>query len=165
MSDTYNANGQVLTQTVNGQTASFEYDTVGRATKTTNPGNAEVVTEYYPTGAVFKVSGADTYPVEYTYDAQGRQAMLKTFKDTDTPQITSWNYNVLGQNTMKTYADGSSVQYTYNADGKLLTRTWARASATGQPLVTTYSYDAVGRQSGVAYSDGTPSPVDDLQLP
>ncbi len=35
---TYNANGAVLTQTVNGQTTSFEYDNMGRRTKVTAPG-------------------------------------------------------------------------------------------------------------------------------
>ena len=34
---TYNANGAVLTQTVNGQTTSFEYDNMGRQTKVTAP--------------------------------------------------------------------------------------------------------------------------------
>ena len=153
---TYNANGAVLTQTVNGQTTSFEYDTMGRQTKVTAPGNVVTNTTYYPTGEVKRVDGA-TYPVEYTYNGLGMQATLKTFKDADTPQVTSWSYNNRGQMTAKTYADNSSVTYTYNGDGQLLTRTWAR-EMNGAPLVTTWSYDAAGRQTGYSYSDGvTPS--------
>ena len=153
---TYNANGAVLTQTVNGQTTSFEYDNMGRQTKVTAPGNVVTNTTYYPTGEVKRVDGA-TYPVEYTYNGLGMQATLKTFKDADTPQVTSWSYNNRGQMTAKTYADNSSVTYTYNGDGQLLTRTWAR-QVNGTPLVTTWSYDAAGRQTGYSYSDGvTPS--------
>ena len=146
----------VLTQTVNGQTTSFEYDNMGRQTKVTAPGNVVTNTTYYPTGEVKRVDGA-TYPVEYTYNGLGMQATLKTFKDADTPQVTTWSYNNRGQMTAKTYADNSSVTYTYNGDGQLLTRTWAR-QVNGAPLVTTYSYDAAGRQTGYSYSDGvTPS--------
>ena len=147
---TYNANGAVLTQTVNGQTTSFEYDTMGRQTKVTAPGNVVTNTTYYPTGEVKRVEGA-TYPVEYTYNGLGMQATLKTFKDADTPQVTSWSYNNRGQMTVKTYADNSSVTYTYNGDGQLLTRTWAR------DIVATYTYDAAGRMTGLSYSDNTPS--------
>ena len=149
-------NKRELTQTVNGQTTSIEYDTMGRQTKVTAPGNVVTNTTYYPTGEVKRVDGA-TYPVEYTYNGLGMQATLKTFKDADTPQVTSWSYNNRGQMTVKTYADNSSVTYTYNGDGQLLTRTWAR-QVNGTPLVTTWSYDAAGRQTGYSYSDGvTPS--------
>ena len=116
---TYNANGAVLTQTVNGQTTSFEYDNMGRQTKVTAPGNVVTNTTYYPTGEVKRIDGA-TYPVEYTYNGLGMQATLKTFKDADTPQVTTWSYNNRGQMTAKTYADNSSVTYTYNGDGQLL---------------------------------------------
>ena len=149
---TYNANGAVLTQTVNGQTTSFEYDNMGRRTKVTAPGGVVANMTYYSTGEVKRVDGA-TYPVEYTYNGLGQQATLKTFKDASTPQVTSWSYNSRGQKIAKTYADDSSVTYTYNGDGQLLTRTWAR-QVNGAPLVTTYSYDAAGRQTGYSYSDG-----------
>ena len=143
-------NKRELTQTVNGQTTSFEYDTMGRQTKVTAPGNVVTNTTYYPTGEVKRVDGA-TYPVEYTYNGLGMQATLKTFKDADTPQVTSWSYNNRGQMTAKTYADNSSVTCTYNGDGQLLTRTWAR------DIVATYTYDAAGRMTGLSYSDNTPS--------
>lgn len=147
------ANGMVLTQTVNGQTTSFEYDNMGRQTKVTVPGNVVTNTAYYLTGEIRRIDGA-TYPVEYTYNGLGNQATMTTFKDADTPQQTSWSYNSRGQMIAKTYADNSSVAYTYNGDGQLLTRTWAR-QANGAPLVTSYTYDAAGRQTGYSYSDGT----------
>ena len=147
------ANGMVLTQTVNGQTTSFEYDNMGRQTKVTAPGNVVTNTAYYLTGEIRRIDGA-TYPVEYTYNGLGNQATLTTFKDADTPQQTSWSYNSRGRMIAKTYADNSSVVYTYNGDGQLLTRTWAR-QANGAPLVTSYTYDAAGRQTGYSYSDGT----------
>ena len=150
---TYDSNDNILTQTVNGQTTGFEYDVMGRRTKVTAPGGVVTNTVYYPTGEVRRVDGA-TYPVEYTYNALGKQATMKTFKDADTPQVTSWTYNARGEMVQKTYADGNSVNYTYNADGQLLTRTWTRG------IVTTYTYDNAGRATGYSYSDGvTPAVV------
>ena len=86
--------------------------------------------------------------MEYTYNGLGKQATMTTFKDANTPQVTSWTYNARGEMVQKTYADGNSVNYTYNADGQLLTRTWARG------IVTTYTYDNAGRATGYSYSDG-----------
>ena len=150
---TYDSNDNILTQTVNGQTTGFEYDVMGRRTKVTAPGGVVTNTVYYPTGDIRRVDGA-TYPVEYTYNALGKQATMKTFKDADTPQVTSWTYNARGEMVQKAYADGNSVNYTYNADGQLLTRTWARG------IVTTYTYDNAGRATGYNYSDGvTPAVV------
>ena len=146
-SATYDNNGNILTQTVNGQTTSFVYDVMGRQTKVTAPGGVVTNTAYYPTGEVRRVDGA-TYPVEYTYNGLGKQATMTTFKDANTPQVTSWTYNARGEMVQKTYADGNSVNYSYNADGQLLTRTWARG------IVTTYTYDNAGRATGYNYSDG-----------
>ena len=49
--------------------------------------------------------------------------------------------------TAKTYANGKSTNYTYDADGRMLTRLWARN------ITTTYSYDNAGRRTGIAYDD------------
>ena len=149
----YRGAKSILTQTVNGQTTSFVYDVMRRQTKVTAPGGVVTNTTYYPTGDIRRVDGA-TYPVEYTYNALGKQATMKTFKDADTPQVTSWTYNARGEMVQKTYADGNSINYTYNADGQLLTRTRARG------IVTTYTYDNAGRATGYSYSDGvTPAVV------
>ena len=147
---TYNANGAVLTQTVNGQTTSYVYDSMGRQTSATTPGNVVTNYTYFATGELQRVDGA-TYPVEYTYNGLGQKATMTTFKDTNTPEVTSWTYNNRGFMIAKTYADNNGPTYTYNADGQLLTRTWSRG------ITTTYAYDAAGRQTGQSYSDGTPS--------
>jgi len=146
---TYNATGQILTQTVNGQTTSYAYDVANRTVTTTQPGNRVIVQESYPTGELKRVSGADTYTQEWTWNPTwGQKATLTTWKDANTPQVTSWTYNNRGFNTAKAYADNNGPTYTYDADGLMLTRTWVRG------ITTTYTYDAAGRQTGHSYSDG-----------
>ena len=77
------------------------------------------------------------------------------FSCTNTPQVTTWNYNNRGFMTSKVYADSKGTGYTYTADGQLASRTWARTSS-GSPLVTGYTYDNAGRQLAIDYSDTTP---------
>ena len=152
MSMTYDAAGQILSQTVNGRTTAYAYDVANRTKTTTLPGGRVIVEEYFPTGELKKISGADTYTQEWTYDpVWGQKATLTTYKDASTPQVTGWTYNNRGFNVAKSYPDGTGPSYSYDADGKLLTRTWARG------VVATYTYDAAGRAVGVSYSDETPA--------
>ena len=143
----YDAAGNVLSLTVNGQTTLFRYDAMGRRTRVTAPGGVVTSTAYHPTGEVRRVDGA-SHPVEYTYNALGLKATMTTFKDAATPQTTSWDYDARGFLAAKTYADGSRVAYAHDADGLLTGRTWARGA------VTSYAYDAAGRATGRSYGDG-----------
>ena len=77
---------------------------------------------------------------------------LTTYKNhPNIPETTTWTYDPLrGFMTAKTYDDGSSVAYGYDADGRVTTRTWARG------ITTAYAYDAAGSLISVDYSDSTP---------
>jgi len=135
------------------QVTTFAYDSAGRLDTVTQPDGGVVTTEYYPTGLVKKVSGARTYPVEYTYDIQLRVKTMTTWQDfaADAGKaVTTWNYDpqrgwLLG----KRYADNTGPTYTFTAAGRLQTRTWARGA------MTTYSYGPAGDLTGVDYSDAT----------
>ena len=53
-----------------------EYDAMGRASRVIYPDGASLTNEYYLTGALKAKHGARTYPVAYTYDAQGRMKTM-----------------------------------------------------------------------------------------
>jgi RHS repeat-associated protein len=137
------------------QVTTFGYDTAGRQSTVTQPDGAVVTTEYYSSGLVKKVSGARTYPVEYTYDTQGRLKTLKTWQNhagNSGIATTTWNYTpTRGFLLNKRYHDNTGPSYTYKPSGRLLTRTWARG------ITTTYTYGAAGDPAGWTYSDATPS--------
>ncbi len=138
------------------QVTTFDYDGAGRQSQVTQPDATVVNTSYWPTGAVKRIWGSRTYPVEYTYDTQGRVKTLTTWKDFvgDTgTAVTTLNYTAArGFLQNKRYADNTGPTYAYKPSGRLLTRTWARGT------VTTYVYNAAGDPNGVSYSDAT-SPV------
>lgn len=141
----------------NGQAAqitSYEYDSRGRVAKTTYPDFTSLTNEYFLTGELKKTFGSRTYPVEYTYDSQGRMKTMKTWKDfagNSGTATNTWNYDgYRGFLTNKVYPDGIGPSYTYTAGGKLKTRKWARN------ITTTYTTNSLGDIISIDYSDSTP---------
>jgi RHS repeat-associated protein len=123
---------------------------------------------YTQRGELWRTWGDVPYPVEYGYDAQGRRATMRTYRqalpwnDTSWPlaatgDVTTWEYDAAsGLLSAKRDAAGQAVQYTYEAGGRLKTRRWAR-TVSGSPLVTTYNYQpGSGDLAQVDYSDTTP---------
>ncbi len=98
--------------------------------------------------------GVRVYPVAYSYDAQGRMALLTTwtnFTNGSGTSAASWLYDgYRGWLTNKLYADGKGPLYSYTLAGRLAVRSWARGTRT------TNAYDAAGNLLTVTYNDGTP---------
>ena len=154
-----------------GNATSYEYDTAsGRLLWKKNALNHYTRYAYNARGQQTRVWGDAEYPVEYGYDSHGQKITMTTFRGgsawngeswpnpAPAGDTTTWTFDAAsGAVTAKTYADGHGPTYTYTVDGKLATRTWARADANNNPLTTTYSYDAdTGELIGIDYSDSTP---------
>ena len=154
-----------------GNATSYEYDTAsGRLLWKKNALNHYTRYAYNARGQQTRVWGDAEYPVEYGYDQYGQKITMTTFRTgtswdgenwpnpAPAGDTTTWTFDAAsGAVTAKTYADGHGPAYTYTLDGKLATRTWARADANNNPLTTTYSYDdATGELIGIDYSDSTP---------
>ncbi len=137
------------------QTTTFGYDSAGRRSTIAQADGGVVTTVYFPTGQVQRVTGARTYPIEYTYDTQGRVKTLKTWQNyagSSGAATTTWNYDSQrGWLASKRYADNQGPNYTYFASGRLHTRAWARG------ITATYAYNNAGLLSGTTYSDATPT--------
>jgi YD repeat-containing protein len=135
------------------QSTTTEYDLMGRPVKMIHSDGNVVQQDYYPSGQLKATYGARTYPVEYTYDAQGRKQTMTTYQDYAKRQgaaMTTWNYHPQrGWLVSKQYADGTGPQYEYYLSGKLKTRKWARG------IVTSYGYSQAGELISTVYSDGT----------
>lgn len=137
------------------QTTSFAYNSRGWQSQVIHPDESETHTTYYPTGQVKRTWGSRAYPVEYTYDWQGRVKTLKTWKNyagNSGEAVTTWNYDVQrGWLIHKRYANSQGPSYAYTPAGRLASRTWVRG------VVTSYDYNNGGDLSEVTYSDSTPS--------
>lgn len=137
------------------QVTTYTYNTRGWVSKVKHPDDAETETSYWPTGEIKRTWGARIYPVEYTYDTQGRMKTMTTWRDfagTSGAALTTWNYDgQRGWLNNKRYDDDKGPAYTYTDAGRTETRTWQRG------VVTTYGYTNAGEFQSVSYSDSTPS--------
>ena len=166
----YNHAGQISAETdAAGSTTSYGYDNAGRLAWKRDALNKYARYAYNSRGQQVRVWGDTEYPVEYGYDQYGQKVTMSTFRTgtswngeswpNPAPQgdTTTWNYDeATGLLLSKVYADGNGPSYTYTADGKLASRTWARKDGQGDDLVTTYTYNLFGELTGVGYSDSTP---------
>jgi RHS repeat-associated protein len=120
------------------QVTTHTFGPMGLLASTRLPDNSLTQTEYYLTGLPRKTYGSHTYPVDYTFDAQGRLQTMVTWQDyagTTGQATNTWNYNQRGFLQSRTFHGGAAGQsYTYTPGGRLKTRTSARN------IVTTYSY-------------------------
>ena len=134
---TYSPNGDLLTthtyaNATDFMTESYAYDMLGNRIATTDAHGYVTYRTYDPLGQVIAEWGA-TYPVLYTYDTQGHRTSLTTFRTTGgSPSsategdTTTWTYDpYTSLCTSKTYADGSTVTYTYTPDNLPLRTTYA----------------------------------------
>jgi hypothetical protein len=90
------------------------FDTLGRAVGQQLPDGTTTTNLYFPTGLLQKTWGSRIYPVEYTYDAQGRMRTMKTwqsFAGNAGTATTRWNYDgYRGWLASKDYPDPSTGQ-------------------------------------------------------
>ena len=135
-----------------GAVTAYGYDVMGQTVAVTNALGNVTVYEYDLRGNKTYEGGA-TYPVRYTYDVFGNRISMTTYRDEaiGIGDTTTWTYDeASGVLLAKTYADDKGLTYTYTDDGRLATRTNARA------IVTTYTYDDWGQLLAIDYADATP---------
>ena len=129
------------------------FDTMGRLIATTLPDNSSVTNVFYPTGKPRLTYGSRTYPVGYSYDAQGRQKAMtnwSAFSALSGGRVTTWNYDPYRGFLIGKVYDGNTAGpvYTYTAAGRLWTRLWVRGTNT------TYLYNTAGDLTSISYNDG-----------
>lgn len=127
---------------------SYGYDAFGNRTTVTNALGEVVESNFDVFGNVTAMRGA-TYPVEMDYDTENRCVALRTTRDGLTWDETRWTHDATtGNCTVKTYADGSQVTYTYTPDALPLRTTYASGEWTENV------YDSRRQIAGVTSSDG-----------
>jgi RHS repeat-associated protein len=138
------------------ESIAYQYDEMGRVAGVIHSGAGEVRLTYWPTGWLRRVWGAQTVPVEYAYDSQGRLRSLTTWQDFAADRgraLTTWNYDRLrGWLLSLRHADGAGADYRYTPAGRLRERVGGRAGATA-----VYGYGPAGDLVRIGYADATPA--------
>lgn len=133
---TYNAAGNVAQRAdPAGKTTSYTYNSLGEPISVTDALGNTTTWQYDQYGNLLQV----TYPAPlgnevFTYDSLSRL----TSRTDGRGQKTMYSYDVLDRQTLATFADGSSVSASYDANGNPI----ASSDRTG---TTTRTYDSLNR--------------------
>ena len=173
---TVDALGRTLTATAPGGSAT-QYAYKGNATKVTDPagnwkrytvdalGNLAQVSEPNPQYGQTD-NDATNFQTYYTYDVEGHLTQAQMPRPTASGTVTqtrSFNYNLsTGLLTSVSNPESGTVNYTYYASGRLLSKT----DANNQKVV--YSYDGYGRPAYIdryaTATDSNPDPCQSVAL-
>ena len=113
----YDRNGNILGLKRYGQTGASTYGLIDNLTYTLNGNQLKSVNDAVTASAYnggFEFKNGSSAAVEYTYDANGNLS-----KDLN-KGITGIEYNFLNLPSKVTFSDGSTITYTYAADGTKL---------------------------------------------
>ncbi|MWL90506.1 LysM peptidoglycan-binding domain-containing protein [Cupriavidus sp. SW-Y-13] len=145
---TYDAFDRVLTQTdALGNVTKYAYSDKNRTVTVTLPGNVVTVTSRNRHGQTVKLTDARGFETVYKYNPNG--TLIQT--DTNLTQ-TKQTYDRAGRLIKTIDVHGNTINYTYDAAGRVLTQ---QLDPTGVNLTTTYTYDALGNRLTVKDPRGT----------
>jgi YD repeat-containing protein len=153
---TYDDNGNVLSETSDGTTTTYKYDSRGNVIETKDADGTITKTEYDANNRLSKMIEADGSISLFTYDKEGRQTkadygngLFVNYSYTATsPDWTVIEGPTIGRIERKFTSDGKlggwvtpegEITFTYDAAGRL----WKETQPNGQ--TTEYTYDAAGR--------------------
>ncbi|MFZ6682213.1 RHS repeat-associated core domain-containing protein [Undibacterium sp. Tian12W] len=147
----------------------FEYDTLNRLVKTTYPDNSSSSTVWNTTGTKQSETDQAGNTTQYAYDPVGRLNQV-TQTNAATQQQTIYGYDVNGNKTSQTDAQGHTTSWTYDANSRVTSRTLPAGQAESFAFdvagnltqktdfagkVTSYVYDVLGQLIQANYPDGS----------
>jgi RHS repeat-associated protein len=154
-SRTYDAAGNMLTETASGATTTRTYDGLGR---TVTEDASGVATSYmYDGQGNVTTSITDGVDRAMTYDLAGRLE-TETEDASGLALTTSHAYDRLGRETATTDPNGVLTTTTYDRAGRTsstIANDVAGTPGAGEDQTTSYAYDRAGNQTGVTDPAGT----------
>jgi RHS repeat-associated protein len=142
---TYDASGRTLTVTAPDGVSVTSYTYQGNQTTTTDPAGKSKTYTYDASGNLLQVMEPGSLATLYTYDVLNHLTQVSMTRGSTT-QTRTFTYDSLTQRlTQTTTPEAGTVQYSYNPDGTLQSKT----DAMGQQ--TQYTYDSLARVTQVSY--------------
>lgn len=131
----YNAVGDLRSITyANASQETFDYDPLGNLSESINRRGTAIEYQYDARGLLTQKTFADGSQTDFVYDTRGN---LKTA--TDSAGVTAFDYDSADRLTMITYPGGRFLEFTYDAGGR-------RTKSVDQDGFTmNYNYEAAGR--------------------
>lgn len=170
----FDAQGRLVRESyMDGWSHAYTYDASGRVVKLSDSEGFTTTYTYDASGRVSSVTyddGTDAYTQTYTYDSPGHLIRVMedgelwmTVRYGDDGRLSSYtygddlltvSYQYSGDLLAKrTHSDGSSVVYTYDAEGKLVKAVTDYTGEEGYSYTQTFTYAAVAPASTTGFRD------------
>jgi RHS repeat-associated protein len=137
----YDAYGRLSSTTIpGGAVLTTQYDSLNRVRQTTGPNGPVTTTEYDDSNFVVRVTDAKGQLYQYAYNEVGwpQGTMYPNSNDPFYARVDVRNYSRRGLLSSYMNRRSQTTQYTYDAQGRMLTRTLADGR------VTAFAYDTAG---------------------
>ena len=167
---TYNYLSKLKTYTnTGGNTYLYEYDSLGRLTKTFRPDLTFREVQYDDISHIISIIDENQHKIKYHYGWSDHLLWVKEYTDSQSYYLTQYTYDLVGNltsvidangnttscsfesmfgATQISYPDTTTETYSYDKLGNLLHRTNAHGT-------TTLTYDSVSQVTAVEYPDQT----------
>jgi len=127
----------------------YEYDALGRLTKTTDPNDITMeVLAFGTSGLPSQIKDQKEFIWELDYDLEG-QLISSAFRPTSVNDVTTYSYDIIGQMTSSTDSLGRTWDYLYD-EARRLVRIEAPSGETID-----FEHDAMGNVTQTKYSDAS----------
>ena len=114
---TYDSQQNLVSMTDSTGTTTFAYDAADQLTKVTYPGGSFLEYTYNSAGQRIQMTDQTGFTVNYQYNALGQ---LSELTDGSGDLIVSYSYDAAGRLSSEQFGNGTSTEYTYDADGNVL---------------------------------------------
>src|SRR6266567_7140718 len=155
-SDNVSTTYDILLSTTPPRNCTLVTDQAGKARKSCLDGLGRMT-------QVFEDPSGINYETDYAYDTlDNLQSVTQKGGTTDTTKwrTRTFSFDSLSRLLSATNPESGQMQYTYNADSNVLTKTAPLPNQTGTAtVVTTYTYDALNRLKQKSYNDSQTAKV------
>ena len=136
----FNTNGSLdFEEDTNGNKVTAAYNASGELTSLTASSGAAIAIAYNAQGLISSITAPGDQTTTYSYDASGQHLLSYTGEFGTTTYAYTGNSDAAGANALTsiTLANGTGLQWTYDAQGRIAT-----ASSLGGAETETYAYPA-----------------------
>ncbi len=152
----FNTNGSLdFEEDTNGNKVTADYNASGELTSLTASSGAAITIAYNAHGLISSITAPGDQTTTYSYDASGQHLVSYTGEFGTTSYAYAANSNSAGANALTsiTLANGTGLQWTYDAEGRIAT-----ASAKDGAETETYAYPAPAEYT-IMNADGDKSAI------
>ena len=139
----FDLRGNMVKSVQNGRETLYEYDSLGRIIKMTNPDNTYKTVSYDNVNNIVSETNENNYTTTYFFDSLGRQIKTNNYNNNLIAEINYDNYSRMTKKKVYPNNDntGNYVEYTYYSDNSIKSETVKEGRSNGDITLNEREYE------------------------